>query len=121
MGSAARVYKDCLRQYDSAIKLYQQISRPPATLWAIQEAYYRWGKLKESLATLSEIKAMFSDDAPRAAWQKATYLIQANDKKAAVAQAQRIMKMYPKSQESAAAHRWLEDNGVPSGGGVSDQ
>ena len=29
--------------------------------------------------------------------------------------------MYPKSQESAAAHRWLEDNGVLSGGGVSDQ
>ena len=64
---------------------------------------------------------MFPDEAPRAAWQRAAYLIEADDRKNAVAQSRRIMKMYPKSQESAAAHRWLEDNGVLSGGGVSDQ
>ena len=121
MWERARVYKDCLREYQKAIKVYQEISQPPTTLWYIQECYYRSGKLKESLATLSELEAMFQDDASRAAWQKATYLIQAKDTKAAIAQARRIMKMYPKSQESASAHRWLEDNGVPSGGGVSDQ
>jgi TolA-binding protein len=117
----AWVYKDYTGQYEKAIKLYEQIDKPPATLWAIQECYHRWNKLKEALATLTEIEAMFPDDASRAAWQRAVYLIEAHDRKNAVAQSRRIMKMYPKSQESAAAHRWLEDNGVLSGGGVSDQ
>lgn len=121
MWERARIYKEWLHEYDKAIKLANEIANPPATLWLIQDAYHRWGKLKESLAALTEIETMFPDEASKAAWQKATYLIQADDKKAAVAQARRIMKMYPKSQESAQAHRWLEDNGVPSGGGVSDQ
>ena len=117
----ARICKDATAEYEKAIQLYHQINQPPANLWQIQDAYHRWGKLKESLAALSEIESMFPDDAPRAAWHKATYCIQAGDRKAAIAQSRRIMKMYPKSPESAQAHRWLEDNGVPSGGGVSDQ
>ncbi len=117
----AEAYKDHTGQYEKAIKLFEQIDKPPATLWEIQECYHRWNKLKEALATLTEIEAMFPDDAPRAAWQRAAYLIEAHDRKNAIAQSRRIMKMYPKSQESAAAHRWLEDNGVLSGGGVSDQ
>ena len=121
MWERAKIYKDSLHDYEKAIKLCNEISNPPATLWLIEDAYHRWGKLKESLGTLSEIEAMFPADAPRAAWKKTHYLLKADDKKAAIAQARRIMKMYPKSQESALAHRWLEDNGVASGGGVSDQ
>ncbi|MGO8689273.1 MAG: tetratricopeptide repeat protein [Thermoguttaceae bacterium] len=117
----AEVYKEHTGQYEKAIKLFEQINQPPGTLWEIQECYHRENKLKEALATLTEIEAMFPDDASRAAWQRAAYLIEAHDRKNAVAQSRRIMKMYPKSQESAAAHRWLEDNGVLSGGGVSDQ
>jgi TolA-binding protein len=121
MWNRAQIYKERTGQYDRAIKLFQQIDQPPTTLWEIQECYHRWNKLKEALATLAEIEAMFPGDAARAAWCRAAYFIEAHDRKNAVAQSRRIMKLYPKSQESAAAHRWLEDNGVLSGGGVSDQ
>ena len=64
MWERARIYKDATGEYEKAIKLYHEINQPPATLWYIQDAYHRWGKLKESLATLSEIEAMFPEDAP---------------------------------------------------------
>ena len=52
MWNRAEVYKDHTGQYDKAIKLFEQIDQPPATLWAIQECYHRWNKPKEALATL---------------------------------------------------------------------
>ena len=59
----AEVYKEHTGQYEKAIKLFEQINQPPGTLWEIQECYHRENKLKEALATLTEIEAMFPDDA----------------------------------------------------------
>ncbi len=120
MNERARLYREVLGKYDEAIKLYQLINQPPGTLWGIQECYKRWGKLDESLQQLSEIENSFPDQAPLAAWRKAAYLDEAGQRDRAIAQARRIMKVYPKTDASSKAHQLLEKLGVKTGGGVSD-
>lgn len=117
----AWVYKDCLHNYEAAIKIYRQVNKPPGTLWAIQECFIRWGKLEDAITTLSEIENSFPSDAPRAAWHKAYYYHQANQAKKAIAQARKILKAYKTSREASQAHQLLEGYGVATGGGVFDE
>ncbi len=107
-------------RYEEAIKLYQVINQPPRTLWSIQECYRKWGKLEDALRTLTEIENSFPDEASKAAWQKAEYLDKAKEREKAIAQARRIMKVYPKSEASSKAHQLLEKYGIKTGGGVTD-
>ncbi len=116
----ARVYKDRLRRYRDAIKLYQEIFEPPGTLWAIQECYYRWGKVNEAITTLTEIENSFPKEAPKAAWCKTDYYHKGGQAKKAIAGARRILKIYPKSGESSKAHQLLEGYGIDTGGGLVD-
>lgn len=120
MSERARLYKDVLARYEEAIKLYQLINKPPETLWSIQDAYKRQGKLNEALQQLTEIENSFPDQAAQAAWYKAAYLDEAGDKEKAIAQGRRIMKVYPKSDASSKAHDLLQKLGVKTGGGVAD-
>jgi TolA-binding protein len=121
LGAHAALFKDRLGRYEEAIVLYRKINNPPANLWAIQECYYRWGKLQEALTTLNEIENSFPDSASRAAWHKASYYHAAGRSTEAVAAARRVLKMYPKSPESSKAHQLLEGYGIATGGGVLDE
>ncbi|MCY3022774.1 MAG: tetratricopeptide repeat protein [Planctomycetota bacterium] len=114
----ARVYRECTGEYEKAIKLYQEIDKPPGTLWSIQDAYKRWGKVKEALTTLTEIENSFPDQAAAAAWRKVQYLEEAGDKTAAISGCRRILKLYKGAGESSAAHQLLEKYGIKTGGGV---
>ncbi len=120
MNERARIYREVLGKYDEAIKLYQLINQPPRTLWDIQDCYKRWGKLDESIKQLTEIENSFPDQASNAAWYKAAYLDEAGQRDKAIAQARRIMKVYPKTDASSKAHQLLEKLGVKTGGGVAD-
>ena len=117
----AWVYKDCLQNYEAAIKIYREINKPPGTLWAIQECFIRWAKLDDAINTLSEIENSFPNDASRAAWYKAQYYHQANQGKKAIAQARKILKAYKASPEASQAHQLLEGYGVATGGGVFEE
>jgi tetratricopeptide (TPR) repeat protein len=117
----AWVYKDCLANYEAAIKIYRQINRPPGTLWSIQECFIRWGKLDDAITTLSEIENSFPEEAAKAAWQKAHYFHQASQGKKAIAQARKILKAYKTSPEASKAHQLLEGYGVATGGGVFEE
>lgn len=114
----ARVYREHTGEYEKAIKLYQEIDKPPGTLWCIQDAYKRWGKLKEALTQLTEIENSFPDQAATAAWRKVQYIEEAGDKTAVVAGCRRILKLYKTAGEASAAHQLLEKYGVQTGGGV---
>ncbi len=121
LSERARILKDVLRRYEEAITLYRQIANPPHNLWAIQECFKNWGKLADALTTLTEIENSFPDQASRAAWHKASYLHEAGQSANAIAQARRILNIYPKSRESSLAHQLLEQYGVDTGGGVIDE
>ena len=117
----AWIYKDCIQQYEKAIELYRAINKPPATLWYIQECYMRMGKLDEAVTTLSELENSFPDQAPRAAWYKASYYHEAKQAKQAIAQARKILKAYKASPEASSAHQLLEQYGIATGGGVFEE
>jgi tetratricopeptide (TPR) repeat protein len=120
MNERARIYKDALAQYDKAITLYERINNPPSTLWQIQDAYHRWGKMDKALTTLTELENLFPDQAPKAIWHKATYYKEMGDKKRAMAQAHRLMKGFPKAPEVSAAHLMCVAYGEPNFGGQTD-
>lgn len=114
----ARLYKDRLGRQADAIKLFNEINRPPWTAWMVVECYQALGKPAEAIAILDEIENFFANEAPRAALHKAVVWDKAGDQKKAIAAARTVMKKYPKAQQSSQAHQMLERWGVKTGGGL---
>ena len=117
----ANVYRVHLNQQDEAIELYRKVNDPPATIWAISDAYVRKGELDKGLSMLVELENSFPAEAPDAAWKRVSLLAQKNRDDRAIAEARRILKVYPKSRESSAAHQFLEKRGIATGGAVIDE
>lgn len=110
-------------KYDDAIKIYQSIGQPPATLWRIAECYRKKGDNKSALTTYNEIENAFpnSGDAVNAAWHRGDLYQRTGDKARAIAEYRRIMKVYPKSGQASWSHQRLESLGVDATGlGVVD-
>jgi TolA-binding protein len=112
------IYMHSLHKYDSAIKSFRDADYPPGSLWQIAECQYRMADLKGAITTLSEIENSFPDESANAAWKKVEYYKGADDIKQGIANARRIMKMYPNSSASSKAHQYLEGYGIATGGGV---
>lgn len=117
----ADILRDRMKKYDEAIQLYRSISDPPGTLWAIVECHKRKGDGASVIAQLIEIENAFPNDGPRAALDRAYYYHNTGNGEKAIATARYIMKKYPKSGQSSAAHQLLEQYGIDeTGGGVLD-
>ena len=118
----AWLYKDRIHDYEKAIKLYQDISNPPHTLWDIQECYRRMGKKAQAYATLEEI-AFFPDQKAAAYWRMGEYYRDDGEKEKAIACYRRLLSQpeLKKSSESSWAHQRLEAWGIATGGGVGSE
>ena len=119
-GSRAIIYHQNTREYEKAIKLYREISEPPATLFQIAQCYNALNKRDEAIRTLTEIQSSFSDRAAEALWTKATYYQKWGNAKYAIGSARQLLKAYPSTEWSSRAHQMLEAYGVKTGGGVVD-
>ncbi len=117
----ADIYRLELGRYEAAIKLYQELSAPPGTLWSIQECYRKWGKSKQAHATLVEIAGMFPPYAPRAVYTEAEYYRADGESKKAVSLYRQILKQWPRASEASRAHQRLEAFGIATGGGVVEE
>jgi len=109
------------QQYDKAIPCYQQANNPPENLFRTAECYSRMNKLDNAMATLREVENFFVKDAPRAAMAAALYYRKAGLTDKSVAALRALMKKYPGSPESSAAHQELEKMGFKTGGGVGTE
>lgn len=118
----AWVYKDCTREYEKAVKLYEEINQPPNTLWDIQWCYRRLGEKIKAQATLDEL-AFFPDQAARAVWTKAEYFREDGEKEKAIALYRRLLSQpeWKKTGESSQAHQRLEAWGIATGGAVVNE
>jgi len=119
-GSRAAIYQNNTREYEKAIKLYREISEPPATLFQIAQCYNALNKRDEAIRALTEIQSSFSEQAAQALWTKASYYQKWGNGKYAIGSARQLLKAYPKTSWSARAHEMLESYGVKTGGGVVD-
>lgn len=116
----ARCCRELLRDYDGAIRLYGEASAPPGTLWAVAECHRLAGRKEKAYAVLSEIFAMFPDEAAAAMLRKGDWLSQDGDRKGAAACYRRILSHadWKRSSAASAAHQRLEGMGLDTGGGV---
>ena len=107
-----------LNKPDEAIKLYEQISAPPGTLWNIADCYKRLKKHENALRVYSTIESSFPPEGAKAAWARADHCSKIGERKKAVGEARRILKVYPKKREASYAHQLLEKYGIATGGGL---
>lgn len=115
----AGLYKDAIHDYEKALKLYQEISTPPGTLWDIQFCQRRLGLKKEAFATLQDLE-FFPDQRAQAIWQQAEYYREDGNREMAVARYRRLLSdpELKKSAQSSWAHQKLEAWGIATGGAV---
>ena len=118
----AWLYKDRIRDYEKAIKLYQDISDPPRTLWDIQYCYRQMGQKAKAYAILEEI-AFFPEQKAAAYWKMGEYYKDDGEKEKAIACYRRLLSQpeLKKSNESSWAHQRLEAWGIATGGGVGSE
>lgn len=117
----ANILKDKQKKYDDAIKIYRELSDPPRTLWEIVDCNNRKGDLQAAIRGLIEIENAFPNEGPEAAWRRAQYQDWNKNSEQAVKECRHIMKKYPKSRQSSAAHQMLEKYGIDTGGAVADE
>lgn len=103
---------------EEAIKAYQQADSPPQTLFWIAECFAGLGKLEPALSQLREVENFFKDQAPEAGLRIAYLYRDAGIKDKYVRSLRGVLKRYPKSSQSSAAHQRLEEMGLPIGGGT---
>ncbi|MDA0321580.1 MAG: tetratricopeptide repeat protein [Verrucomicrobia bacterium] len=123
-------------QWEEAIASYEQTDDPIRTVWLIVDCFMAWQKPKRAINQLSEIENFFqkhSDWGPRAALAIAHVYGGMGQRKAQVSGLRRVLKQYPHSGQSSAAHVELESMGesikdkgedeqiVQTGGGVDAQ
>lgn len=107
-----------IKKYKEAIAAYQQADNPPTNLWAIADCYARMGQLSQAVGQLREVEAFFKNHAPEAALRIARLYKGAKEEKLCIAAFRAVLRKYPKSGQSSAAHQELEHMGIKIGGGV---
>ena len=106
------------KQYEKAIPAYQMCDNPPDNLWKIADCYEKLGKLEQAIGQLREVENFFKQYNAEAALRIAHVYRRANQRDQFIAALRAVLKKYPKSGQSSAAHQELEKLGVRIGGGV---
>ena len=105
-------------RFEDAIKAYRSSENHPHDLYRMAECLQRLGKPDSAIAQYRELENFFPDQAPEAALRIAWVRRDAGDQKQFIAALRAVMKKYPNSGQSSAAHQELEKLGVSIGGGV---
>ena len=121
LSSKAYIYHHKIGKYEEAIKAYQELSRPPETLYNIADCQKRLKKSQEALRTYAEIAGSFPREAPNAFWHMGEYYRQLGDQKRAVATYRAILRRHPKSPQASWSHQVLERLGIDETGLGADE
>lgn len=110
------------RKWPEALEAYRAASMTDAygerSLWKIADCYVRMGKIDNAVAQLREIENFVPKQASQAALRIAHVYRDAKRQSNYIAELRDVLKKYPRSSQSSAAHRELEALGVRIGGGV---
>lgn len=106
-------------KYTEAIQAYLMNDDPPRNFYAIADCYVALGKITEAVTQLREIENFFVNEKSRASMKIADVYDGAGMRDPCVAELRGILKKYPKSGESSAAHLRLQAMGIKMGGGVN--
>lgn len=115
--------KRLLKDYDTAIKIWNEYPDPPATLWHIAECHRMAGRKPQAQGVLDEICGVFPTDAVSAMLRKGDWYAADGNKKAAIACYRKILSHadWKKTASSSQAHQRLEHYGIATGGAVLNE
>ena len=119
----ARCCQELLKDYDTAVRLYEEAPSPPATLWEVARCHRAAGRLPKAQAALDEICGVFPADAAQAMLTKGDWYRDAGDRKNAIACYRRILAHaeWKKGAAASQAHQRLEAFGIATGGAVVNE
>jgi tetratricopeptide (TPR) repeat protein len=107
-----------LGKYQQAITAFRACNNPPQNLWRIVDCFMKLQQYDAAIEQLREVEAFFKNQAPQAAIRMAYVYRTAGKGDLFQAGLRRVLKQYPKSDESRTAHLELERMNVRIGGGV---
>jgi tetratricopeptide (TPR) repeat protein len=106
-----------LGRYEEAIKAYQAANRQPDSTWAVTDCLVALKQYPQAIKNVQGLESVGGSVAAQACFKVADIYRIAGDKGKEVDQLRLVLRRYPKSGESSAAHERLESYGVKIIGG----
>lgn len=109
-----------LGRHEEAIEAFRTANIQPDSTWEISKCLVALKQYPQAIKTVSELESIGGGVASRASLEVANIYKISGDKANEVSQLRNVLRRYPKTQESAAAHDRLESYGVALVGGESE-
>lgn len=109
-----------LGRHQEAIEAFRAANKQPDSTWEIAQCLRAMKQFDQAISTISELESLGGPIASRASLEVANIYLSAGDKAREVGQLRTVLRRYPKTGESAAAHDRLEAYGVALVGGESE-
>ena len=106
-----------LGRYEEAIKAYQTANRQPDSTWGVTDCLEALKRYPEAIRNVQGLESVGGTVAAQACFRVADIYRASGDKGKEVDQLRLVLRRYPKSKESSAAHQRLESYGVKIMGG----
>lgn len=109
-----------LGRHEEAIEAYRAANRQPESTFEISNSLVALKRYPEAIRTVSELESVGGSVASAASFRVADIHRISGDKANEVSQLRTVLRRYPKTKESAAAHDRLESYGVALVGGEAE-
>lgn len=109
-----------LGRHEEAIEAFRAANKQPDSTWEIASCLVALKQYAKAISTVSELESVGGNVASRAALEVANIHKISGDKAKEVSQLRTVLRRYPKTGESAAAHDRLESYGVALVGGEAE-
>jgi tetratricopeptide (TPR) repeat protein len=109
-----------LGRHEEAIEAFRAANKQPDSTWEIAQCLRAMKQFDQAIKTISELESLGGSIASRASLEVANIYLSAGDKAKEVGQLRTVLRRYPKTGESAAAHDRLEAYGVALVGGEAE-
>lgn len=109
-----------LGRHEEAIEAFRAANKQPDSTWGISDSLVGLKQYDQAIKTISDLESVGGDVASQASLRVADIHRISGDKVREVNQLRTVLRRYPKTKESAAAHDRLESYGVALVGGESE-
>jgi tetratricopeptide (TPR) repeat protein len=109
-----------LNRHEEAIEAFRAANKQPDSTWGISDSLVGLKQYDQAIKTVGELESLGGAVASKASLRVADIHKISGDKAREVNQLRTVLRRYPKTGESAAAHDRLESYGVALVGGESE-
>ena len=111
------VILDRLKQYEPAIKAYKAANKQPQSTWAVADCLIKLQQYDKAILTVRGLESIGGNVAAQACFKISEIYKLTKNKTKEIEQLRMVLRRYPESRESSAAHLRLEALGAKITGG----